>query len=217
MKTAKNMSAVKKTVELKLTLSLSRDLPDITDLIAGRIYIMEGVEDATATLVDPTLPAAVAANDAENTAPINAGFDAKIQAFNRLYDLPCNGKPTMLDETRAAAIMRIERFMSILREELGEGKDIMNFIDSGADQVDVLTDIADWLGDIMVYCASELAKYGLRSEDVLGIIMASNMSKLGEDGRVIKDERGKVMKGPGYWQPEPMIKRMIVARLRSEG
>lgn len=206
MKTAKNMSAVKKTVELKLTLSLSRDLPDITDLIAGRIYIMEGVEDATATIVE----------DNDHTAAISKGFDAKIQAFNRLYDLPCHRKPTMLDETRAAAIMRIERFMSILREELGEGKDIMNFIDSGAEQVDVLTDIADWLGDIMVYCASELAKYGLRSEDVLGIIMASNMSKLGEDGRVIKDERGKVMKGPGYWQPEPMIKRMIVARLRSE-
>lgn len=217
MKTAKNMSAVKKTVELKLTLSLSKDLPDITDLIAGRIYIMEGVEYATATLVDHTLPVAVAANDAENTAPINAGFDAKIQAFNRLYNLPCHLKPTMLDETRAAAIMRIERFMSILREELGEGKELMNFIDSGAEPDVVLTDIADWLGDMIVYCASELAKYGLRTEDVLGIIMASNMSKLGEDGKPIYDERGKVMKGPGYWRPEPMIRRMILARMRSGG
>ena len=45
--------------------------------------------------------------------------------------------------------------------------------------------------------------------------MASNMSKLGEDGKPIYDERGKVMKGPGYWQPEPMIERMIRARIRS--
>ena len=207
MKTAKNMSAVKKTVELKLTLSMSKDLPDITDLIAGRIYIMEGVEDATATIVE----------DNDHTAAISKGFDAKIQAFNRLYNLPCHLKPTMLDETRAAAIMRIERFMSILREELGEGKELMNFIDSGAEPALVLTDIADWLGDMIVYCASELAKYGLRTEDVLGIIMASNMSKLGEDGKPIYDERGKVMKGPGYWRPEPMIRRMILARMRSGG
>jgi predicted HAD superfamily Cof-like phosphohydrolase len=48
----------------------------------------------------------------------------------------------------------------------------------------------------------------------LGIIMASNMSKLGPDGKPIYDERGKVLKGPNYWKPEPMIKRMILARIR---
>jgi hypothetical protein len=39
--------------------------------------------------------------------------------------------------------------------------------------------------------------------------MDSNTSKLGADGKPIYDERGKVMKGPGYWKPEPAIKELI--------
>jgi len=39
--------------------------------------------------------------------------------------------------------------------------------------------------------------------------MESNMSKLGPDGKPIYDERGKVMKGPGYYKPEPAIKSYI--------
>lgn len=210
MATGKNISSIKKTVEVKLKLGMSKDLADLTDLISSRVYIMEGVEDVTATLIEPERK--------DNVAPIAQGFDAKIQAFNKLYKLPCPSIPNIPDRSRAETIMRIERFMSVLREELDEGKDIINLIDStdGADaKSKVLTDIADWLGDMIVYCASELAKYGLKTEDVLGIIMASNMSKLGEDGQPIYDERGKVMKGPGYWQPEPMIERMIQARIRS--
>jgi predicted HAD superfamily Cof-like phosphohydrolase len=80
--------------------------------------------------------------------------------------------------------------------------------------VEILADLADWLGDIMVYCASEMRKYGLRSNDILGIIMASNFSKLGLDGKPIYDERGKVLKGPGYWKPEPMIRRLLEAQIR---
>lgn len=210
MATGKNTSAIKKIVEIKLTLGMSKDVAELTDLISSRVYIMEGIEDVTATLVEP--------EHEDNVAPITQGFDGKIQAFNKLYKLPCPSTPNIPDRSRAETIMRVERFMSVLREELDEGKDIINLIDStdGADaKSKVLTDIADWLGDMIVYCASELAKYGLKTEDVLGIIMASNMSKLGEDGQPIYDERGKVLKGPGYWQPEPMIERMIRARIRS--
>ncbi len=42
--------------------------------------------------------------------------------------------------------------------------------------------------------------------------MQSNFSKLGADGKPIYDERGKVMKGPGYWQPEPKIRALLGAR-----
>jgi hypothetical protein len=35
------------------------------------------------------------------------------------------------------------------------------------------------------------------------------MSKLGADGLPIYDERGKVLKGPGYWKPEPTISLML--------
>jgi hypothetical protein len=40
------------------------------------------------------------------------------------------------------------------------------------------------------------------------------MSKLGVDGQPIYDARGKVMKGPNYWKPEPMIRRAIDAAIR---
>jgi predicted HAD superfamily Cof-like phosphohydrolase len=69
--------------------------------------------------------------------------------------------------------------------------------------------LADLLGDIQVYCASEMRKFGLPQDDVLSIIMQSNFSKLGADGKPIYDERGKVQKGPGYWKPEPKISAML--------
>jgi hypothetical protein len=39
--------------------------------------------------------------------------------------------------------------------------------------------------------------------------MESNFSKLGADGQPIYDERGKVMKGPSYWKPEPRIRSLL--------
>jgi len=60
--------------------------------------------------------------------------------------------------------------------------------------IELLVQIADLLGDIMVYCGSEMAKYGLPQGEILGIIMDSNFSKLGEDGKPIYDDRGKVQK-----------------------
>ena len=71
--------------------------------------------------------------------------------------------------------------------------------------------LADLLGDIQVYCASEMAKFGLPLDQVLAIIMQSNFSKLGADGKPIYDERGKVMKGPDYWKPEPKLQAMLTA------
>lgn len=141
-------------------------------------------------------------------------LDTSIRAFNELYRLPAPVAPTM-PGTRAELIDKLGKFRDILHEELTEVDAIISgVIDGLPTQTDTLTDIADWLGDIMVYCASEMTKYGLEPSAVLGIIMSSNMSKLGEDGNPIYDERGKVMKGPNYWKPEPMIHRYITAAAR---
>jgi hypothetical protein len=43
--------------------------------------------------------------------------------------------------------------------------------------------------------------------------MQSNFSKLGEDGKPIYDERGKVMKGGNYWKPEPKISEILAAKM----
>lgn len=139
-------------------------------------------------------------------------FNELIKAFNTMYNLPVPQAP-ILDTKQFPLpidlIDRLAKFKLILLEELDEVHDLQVSINRGAKEVDILTELADWLGDLQVYCASEMAKFGLDNEIVLGIIMASNMSKLGEDGKPIYDGRGKVMKGPGYWKPEPRIREYI--------
>ena len=64
---------------------------------------------------------------------------------------------------------------------------------------------------MIVYCRSEALKYGIPLEEVLSIIMDSNESKLGADGKPIYNANGKFLKGPNYRKPEPMIKKLLVA------
>jgi predicted HAD superfamily Cof-like phosphohydrolase len=81
-----------------------------------------------------------------------------------------------------------------------------------AEPAEVLVAMADLLGDVMVYCRSEALKYGLPLEEVLDVIMDSNESKLGADGKPIYDANGKFLKGPNYWKPEPRITALLQAR-----
>ncbi|QRE00240.1 hypothetical protein [Burkholderia phage BCSR5] len=73
----------------------------------------------------------------------------------------------------------------------------------------IIVNVADWLGDIIVYCRSEALKFGLPLEGVLNIIMGSNFTKLGEDGQPIKNAEGKVEKGPNFIAPERGIYTML--------
>jgi predicted HAD superfamily Cof-like phosphohydrolase len=150
-------------------------------------------------------------------------FDKQIAEFNKLYGLPAPAVPGIpfVNTPEATAkkqlVNRLANFKDILREELDEVDEIIQRIDAGDPPLEILTALADWLGDVQVYCASELAKFGIPNSMVLSIIMASNMSKLGANGKPIYDERGKVVKGPNYWRPEPMLARFIAATIRQEG
>ena len=198
------MARQTKPIHITVTLDVTKDIPELTDIVAARCYTLDGVEGATAALAEPEVQA---------YEPASSTLDGKIRAFNKLYGLPIPAIPTL--SSREDTKTKLTRFWNILAEELEEVRDILKQLDDADTTAEVvLTDIADWLGDIMVYCASEMTKYGLRPSDVLGIIMASNMSKLGEDGKPIYDARGKVMKGPGYWKPEPMLLRYIQAEIR---
>jgi predicted HAD superfamily Cof-like phosphohydrolase len=67
-----------------------------------------------------------------------------------------------------------------------------------------LTEIADALGDMMYILCGTIIEHGLQHkiEEVFDEIQRSNMSKLGEDGKPIYREDGKVMKGPNYFKPD---------------
>lgn len=134
-------------------------------------------------------------------------FSSAIQKFNGIYKLPVSTHPTL--DVGVPPAERLKAFKHILCEEIDEIDEIVSAVESGAPALDVLTMLADLLGDIQVYCASEMAKFGLPLNDVLTIIMQSNFSKLGADGKPIYDERGKVMKGPDYWKPESKIRALL--------
>lgn len=137
-------------------------------------------------------------------------FSEDIKKFNGIYKLPVSATPTLAVGVPAAD--RLVAFKNILLEEVDEIDEIVTAIQSGAPALGTLTMLADLLGDIQVYCASEMAKFGLPQDEVLAIIMQSNFSKLGPGGKPIYDERGKVMKGPDYWKPEPKIKALLEAK-----
>ena len=67
-----------------------------------------------------------------------------------------------------------------------------------------LVEIADALGDMLYILCGTIIEHGLQHkiEEVFDEIQRSNMSKLGEDGKPIYREDGKVMKGPNYFKPD---------------
>tara|TARA_R110001592_G_scaffold359340_3_gene665694 strand:- start:55617 stop:56039 length:423 start_codon:yes stop_codon:yes gene_type:complete len=72
-----------------------------------------------------------------------------------------------------------------------------------------LVEVADALGDILYILCGTMLSHGLQDKmlDVFYEIQSSNMSKLGEDGKAIRREDGKVMKGPNYFRPN--IKKIL--------
>ena len=66
-----------------------------------------------------------------------------------------------------------------------------------------IVEIADALGDMLYILCGTILEHGLQHkiEEVFDEIQRSNMSKLGEGGKPIYREDGKVMKGPNYFKP----------------
>ncbi len=140
-------------------------------------------------------------------------FLSDIKKMTSMYEQPVNHKPTLL------GVKQLENFKSVLAEEVNEVDEIIENYKknennlSKEDKIKILTELSDWLGDIVVYCSNEATKHGIDISKVLDIIMQSNFSKMGADGKPIKDERGKFLKGPNYWKPEPKISEFIEKQL----
>ena len=83
--------------------------------------------------------------------------------------------------------------IDLIEEELEELKDAINKKDL-KETVDALTDIL-----YVVYGAGHA--FGVNLDKCFEEVQNSNMSKLGEDGKPLYNENGKVMKGPNYFKP----------------
>lgn len=66
-----------------------------------------------------------------------------------------------------------------------------------------LVEVADALGDMLYILCGTIIEHGMQDKitEVFEEIQRSNMSKLGEDGKPIYREDGKVLKGPNYFKP----------------
>ncbi len=95
--------------------------------------------------------------------------------------------------------------------DLGENKNLLRFNLMKEENEEYLeavqnndiTEIADALGDMLYILCGTILEHGLQHkiEAVFDEIQRSNMSKLGEDGKPIYREDGKVIKGPNYFKP----------------
>ena len=87
----------------------------------------------------------------------------------------------------------------LIKEELNE---LHNAI-----EIKNLKEIADALTDILYVTYGAGHAYGIDLDKCFSEVQISNMSKLDEDGKPIYNKKGKVMKGPQYF--EPNLKQFI--------
>ena len=64
-----------------------------------------------------------------------------------------------------------------------------------------IKEVADALTDILYVTYGAGHSFGIDLDKCFAEVQSSNMSKLGADGKPIYNEKGKVMKGPGYFKP----------------
>ena len=112
----------------------------------------------------------------------------KVGLFMKTFGQEVKNKPGLSSE-------KINNLrISLINEELDELKQAMKNKDL-KEAIDALTDIL-----YVTYGAGHA--FGVNLDKCFDEVQKSNMSKLGDDGKPIYNEAGKVMKGPGYFKPD---------------
>ena len=83
--------------------------------------------------------------------------------------------------------------IDLIEEELNELKEAIKNKD--------IVEVADALTDILYVTYGAGHSFGVNLDECFDEVQRSNMSKLGEDGKPIYNDSGKVMKGPNYFAP----------------
>ena len=84
--------------------------------------------------------------------------------------------------------------IKLIEEELEELKEAIKEKD--------LLEVADALTDILYVTYGAGHAFGINLDACFNEVQNSNMSKLGNDGKPIYNDQGKVMKGPNYYKPD---------------
>ncbi|WP_029035289.1 nucleoside triphosphate pyrophosphohydrolase family protein [Salinimicrobium terrae] len=115
---------------------------------------------------------------------------AAVQEFHEAFGLGVQEQPTT-SLSREKIHLRYE----LMKEENEEYL-------MAAESADLI-EVADALGDMLYILCGTIIEHGMQHKimDVFDEIQRSNMSKLGEEGKPVYREDGKVLKGPAYSRP----------------
>ncbi len=111
----------------------------------------------------------------------------KVKLFMESFGQEVKSKPEFPSDDTVK--LRIE----LISEELQELVDACKAGD--------IIEVADALTDILYVTYGAAHSFGIPIDECFKEVQRSNMSKLGEDGKPIYREDGKVMKGPNYSVP----------------
>jgi predicted HAD superfamily Cof-like phosphohydrolase len=110
-----------------------------------------------------------------------------VRAFHEAFGVPCAPVPSI--PPHDVEVLR----RKLIREEHEEWRD--------ASHEQNIVQIADALADMLYVIHGTALAYGIPLDEVFAEVHRSNMTKLGADGKPVRREDGKVMKGPGYEPP----------------
>ena len=113
---------------------------------------------------------------------------SKVGVFMKTFGQEVKNKPSF--STDKINKLRLD----LIKEELGELTVAMENKD--------LLEVADALTDILYVTYGAGHAFGIDLDKCFTEVQRSNMSKLGEDGKPIYREDGKVMKGPNFSEPD---------------
>ena len=116
-----------------------------------------------------------------------------VKTFMETFGQMVRTKPQFPDEKT------MQLRYDLIKEELNELEQAMKSKD--------LKEIADALTDILYVTYGAGFAYGIDLDKCFKEVQRANMSKLGKDGKPIFNEKGKVMKGPDY--SEPNLKQFV--------
>ena len=116
-----------------------------------------------------------------------------VKIFMETFGQMIRTKPQFPDEET------IQLRYDLIKEELNELEQAM--------KTKNLKEIADALTDILYVTYGAGYAYGINLYKCFKEVQRANMSKLGNDGKPIYNEKGKVMKGPNY--SEPNLKQFV--------
>ena len=109
----------------------------------------------------------------------------KVGLFMKTFGQEVKNKTEL--STEKINLLRI----SLINEELDELKKAIKDND--------ILEVADALTDILYVAYGAGHAFGINLDKCFNEVQESNMSKLGENGKPIYNEHGKVMKGPKYF------------------